>query len=153
MGLRKCKGWPFRDLDPRPRLWHQSLIVSLQTRQDYCPSRGYYLIRFCKSYVRNFHFGKCPLKKSDVFSRSNTLLAISEEWSDWCETKRKCIGWMLGTIPTIPLASLMTLTLHVSRTIFEIALRNCWSDWCEMKMKWVNMILGRLYDLALWPHP
>ena len=52
-----------------------------------------------------------------------------------------------------PLISLMTLTLDVSRSNFEIARRNCWSDWCEMKMKWVNMTLGRLYDLALWPHP
>ena len=61
-------------------------------------------------------------------------------WSDWCEMKRKCIGWILGTICDLDLWP------------------HSWpwpwmSDWCEMKRKWVNMILGWLYDLALWPHP
>ena len=48
-----------------------------------------------------------------------------------------------------PLTSLMTLTLDVSRSNFEIALSRkllVWLMWNEKK--WLNMILGQLYDLA-----
>ena len=48
----------------------------------------------------NFYFGKFSLKISDVFLQGQTLFwpYLRNGWSDWCETKRKCIGWILGTI-------------------------------------------------------
>ena len=59
-----------------------------------------------------------------VFSRSNTILAISQEWlvrlmwnekeAHWLDTGYNMWPW--------PLTSLMTLTLDVSRSNFEIAL-------------------------------
>ena len=71
-----------------------------------------------------------------VFSRSNTILAISQEWlSDWCETKRKCIGWILGTTCDLDLFTpLMTLTLYISRSNFEIIVSQellVWLMWNE----------------------
>ena len=34
-----------------------------------------------------------------VFSRSTLFWPyLRNGWSDWCESKRKCIGWILGTI-------------------------------------------------------
>ena len=75
-------------------------IGSLQTWQHYGPSHGYYLIRFWRSSVGNCYFGKFSLKNLDVFFQGQTLFwpYLRNGWSDWCETKRKCIGWILGTI-------------------------------------------------------
>ena len=71
MGLGRCTGWPFHDLDPRSRLWLwlPKICLSAQksenhssdhykTWQLYCPSYGYYLIRFWRSSVGNCYFGK-----------------------------------------------------------------------------------------------
>ena len=131
-------------------------IGSLHNLAACCPSHVCYLIRFARNSVVNCYFGKFSLKILDVFFHGQTLFwsYLSNCWSDWCETKRKCIGWILGTICDLD------LWLHswhwpwmfqgqISKALY---LRNCWSDCCEMKRKWVNMILGRLYDLALWPH-
>ena len=63
------------------------------------------------------------------------------------------VGYWVYYIWPPPLTSLMTLTLDVSRSNFEIALRSCWSDWYEMKRKQINKILGWLYDLALLTTP
>ena len=73
-------------------------------------------------------------------------------WSNWCETKRKNIGWILGIIWlwSWPLTSLRPLPWVFQGQIY---LRNCWSYWCEMKRKRINRILSRLYDPALWPCP
>ena len=37
---------------------------------------------------------------SVVFFQGQTIFCpyLGNGWSDWCETKRKCIGWMLGAI-------------------------------------------------------
>ena len=109
------------------------------------------LEKFCWKLL----FWKFSIKISDVFFQGQTLFwpYLRNGWSDWCETKRKCIGCILGTI--CDLERWPHSPLDVSRSNLEKALyhRNCWSDWCEMKRKLVNMILGRLYDLALWPHP
>ena len=78
----------------------EPLIESLQNITALLPSHGYYLIRFWRSSVGNFYFGKFSLKNSDVFFQGQTLFwsYLRNGWSDWCETKRKFIGWMLGTI-------------------------------------------------------
>ena len=54
------------------------------------------LERFCWK----LYFGKFSFKISDVFFQGQTLFwpYLRNGWSDWCETKRKCIGWILGTI-------------------------------------------------------
>ena len=44
--------------------------------------------------------------------------------------------WVQYVTLTFDLTQVMTLTLYVSRSNFEIALlRSCWSDCCEMKTK------------------
>ena len=55
---------------------------------------------FVENSVENCYFGKFSLKISDVFFQGQTLFwpYLRNGWSDWCETKRKCIGWILGTI-------------------------------------------------------
>ena len=91
-----------------------------------------------------------------VFSRSNTILAISQEWFVRLMWNEKEVHWLdiRYNIWPWPLTSPMTLTLDVSRSNFEIALSLellLWLMWNEKEV--INMILGRLYDLALWPHP
>ena len=113
MGLGNCTGWPFHDLDPRSWLWHPLAKMCLsawlsenhasdhyKTWQHCCPSHGDYLIRFWRNSVENCYFCKFSLKISDVFFQGQTLFwpYLRNGWSDWCETKRKCIGWILGTI-------------------------------------------------------
>ena len=78
----------------------EPLIRSLQKWQHCCPSHGDYLIRFWRNSVKNCYFCKFSLKILDVFFQGQTLFwpYLRNGWSDWCETKRKCIGWILGTI-------------------------------------------------------
>ena len=137
MGLGKCTGWPFHDLDPRSRLWRRLAKICLSARwsehysSDYyktwqlCyPSHVYYLIRFWRNSVENCYFGKCFFYISDeFFSRSNTILAISREWLVRLMWNEKEVHWLdtgYNMWPW-PLTSLMTLTLDVSRSNFEIA--------------------------------
>ena len=65
-----------------------------------CPCRGYYLTRFWRNSGKNCYFGKFCIQISDVFFQGQTLFwpYLRNGWSDWCETKRKCIVWILGTI-------------------------------------------------------
>ena len=73
--------------------------------QLYCLCHCYYLIRFWRSSVRNCWIGKFSLKVSDMFFQGQTLFwpYLRNSWSDWCETKMKCIGGILGTIYDINL--------------------------------------------------
>ena len=47
-----------------------------------------------------FFFAKFSLKISDVFFQGQTLYwtFLRYGWFDWCETKRRCIGWILGEL-------------------------------------------------------
>ena len=71
-----------------------------KTWQLHCPSHGYYLILHWGSSLGNIYFGKFSLKIWDVFFQGQTLFwpYLRNGWSDRCETKRKCIGWILDTI-------------------------------------------------------
>ena len=66
------------------------------------------------------------LKNSDVFFQGQTLFwyHLSHGWSDWCEMKWKCFGWIPGMI-----------------------------SYLEMKRKRIIRILSWLYDFTFWPHP
>ena len=96
-----------------------------------------------------FILANCP-QNNGGFSRSNPLLAIyiRNGWSDWCETERKCIDWILGTIYDLDLwpHSWPWPWMFQGQISKWLYLKNCWSDWHKMKMK--LMIMGRLYDLA-----
>ena len=102
-------------------------------------------------------FRQIALKILDVFFQGQTPFwpYLRNDWSDWCETKRKCIGLILGIICDLDLwpHSWPWPWMFQGQISKYLYLRNCWSDWCEMKRKWVDMILGRLYDIAPWPHP
>ena len=117
------------------------------------PIHGYCLIIFWSSFGENCYFGKYSLKVWDVFfSRSNTILAISQEclvqlmWNEK-EVHRFDIGHNLWPWP---LASLMTLTLHVSRSNFEIAVSQellVWLMWNEKEVSWYDT------GLTVWHCP
>ena len=87
-----------------PIKW-EPLIGSLQNVAAFLFNHGYYLIRFWRNSVENCYFGKFSLNISDVFFQGQTLFwpYLRNGWSDWCETKTKCIGWILGTICNIDL--------------------------------------------------
>ena len=77
----------------------EPLIGSLQHKWKLCcPSHGYNLIIFWRDSVGNCYFSKFSVKILDVFFHGQTLFwpYLRNGWSDRCETKRKCIGWMLG---------------------------------------------------------
>ena len=42
IGLAKCTGWTFHDLDPRPRLWHRLANICLSARQSENHSSDHY---------------------------------------------------------------------------------------------------------------
>ena len=66
----------------------------------------------------------------------------NEKEVHWLDTGYNMWPW--------PLTSLMTLTLDVSRSNFEIALSAILLGWLMLnERKWVNMILGQLYDLFM----
>ena len=59
------------------------------------------LFRFWRNLCWKQLFWQIFLKNFGcVFSRSNSIfwLNLRNGWSDWCGTRRKCIGWILGTI-------------------------------------------------------
>ena len=60
----------------------------------------YYLIRFWQNSVGNFFGAKFFLKIWMWFFQGQTLFwtYVRSGWSDWCETKRKCIGWKLDIL-------------------------------------------------------
>ena len=76
-----------------------------------------------------------------VFSRSNTILAISQEWLVQLIWNEKEVHWLdTGyNMWTWPLTSIMTLTLDISRSNFEIALSQellVWLMWNENELIW-----------------
>ena len=62
-----------------------------------------------------------PQKKLDVFFQGQTLFwaYLRNGWCDWCETKRKCIGWILGILCDLDLWPHSDLDLDFSRSNFE----------------------------------
>ena len=109
MGLGKYTEWPFYDLDPRSLLWHRFEIFAclcdkvrtthpITTKHGsfiHCLSHGYYPIRFRRSSVGYFYFGKFSLKNSDVLFKVKhyfghisglvDLIDVKQKWSasDW----------------------------------------------------------------------
>ena len=148
----KCTGWPFHDLDPRSQLWRRLTKICLSARlsenhssdhykawQLCCPSHAYYLIRFWRNSVENCYFGKKKFNFGCVFSRSNTILAISQEWLVRLMWHEKQVHWLdTGyNMSPWPLTSFMTLTLDVSRSNFEITLSPellVWFMWNEKEV-------------------
>ena len=113
------------------------------------------MIIFSRSVV-NCYFSNFSFKKSNVVFQGLTLFRSylrNGWWSDWCETKKKNIGWILGIICDLDLwpfinvnwkgneligywADCMTLPfdhtndiyLGVSRSEFEIAVSQEWDE-------------------------
>ena len=78
-----------------------------------------------------------------VFSRSNIILAISQDWlvrSMWNKKEVHHFDTGYNMWPW-PLTSLMTLTLDVSRSNFEIAVSQellVWLMWNEKEVSWCD---------------
>ena len=171
MALGKCTGWPVRNPDPRSWLWHRlaknsCLRDKVAIFNRITTKRGSFVylvivitwLDFRKTLLITFILANFLQKFRMCFSRSNTILAISQEWLVRLMWNEKEVHWLDTGYNMWPwtLTSLVTLNLDVLMSISkQFYLRNWWSDWCEMelKRKWVNMILSRLYYLALWPHP
>ena len=87
---------------------------------------------FWQIFLKNF---RC------FFSRSNTLLDISQEWLVRLMWNEKEVHWLdtWWTMWPWPLTSPMTLTFDFSRSSFKIAVsKELLSDWCETKRKKVS---------------
>ena len=169
MGLWKCTGWPVHDLDPRSRLWHRleknaclrdEVRTTHRITTKHCSfiaptivitwldlEKFYWKLLFWQIFFKNF---------GCVFSRSNTILAISHEWLVrlmWNEKEMHRLDTGYNMWPW-SLTSLMTLTLDVSRSNFEIAPSLellVWLMWNEKEVSKYDT--GPIYELALWPHP
>ena len=78
----------------------EPLNQSLQNLVAISPGHGYHLIRFWRNSVGNPNFAKFSYKISEVFFQDQTLYwtYLMNGWCDWCETKRMCIGWILGKL-------------------------------------------------------
>ena len=102
-------------------------------------------------------FGDFSFKSLDMLFQVQTLFGpyLGNGWSDWCETKMKGIGWIMGILCDLDLwlHSWPWPWIFQGHILKLLYLMNCWFHWCEMKRKRINRILGRLYYLALWPHP
>ena len=101
-------------------------------------------------------FAKVSLKISDVIFQGKTLywVYLRNYRSDWRETKRRCIGWILGELCDLdfwphpwPWALIFKIKLQ-NRFISEIVI---WMMWNRKKSN--KLYTGWLYALALWPHP
>ena len=74
-----------RSLQNNTTLLPESCLLPDLILEEFCLK-----LLFWQIFFKNF---RC------VFSRSNTILVnLGNGWSDSCETKRKCIGWILGMI-------------------------------------------------------
>ena len=95
MDLGKCTGWSVYDIHPRSRLWHRlakfaCLCDKMRTTHWITTKHGSFIALVMVITWLDF----------DVFFQGQTLFwpYLRNGWSDWCETKRKWIGWILGTI-------------------------------------------------------
>ena len=94
------------------------------------------------------------LKISDVFFQGQLFWPCRRNgWSDWCKTKRKYVGWMLGILCAFDLTQDLDLGFFKVKFLNSYISGIVWPDWCEMKRKRINKILGQPYVLVLWPHP
>ena len=61
---------------------------------------GHYLLRYWRNSIWNIFFAKFSSKILVAFFQCQTLYwtYLRNGWSDWCETKRRCIGWMLAEL-------------------------------------------------------
>ena len=77
----------------------EPLIQSLQTWQFYLPCHAYYLARFWRNFTRKYLPNFVLIIWICVFFKVKQLWTyISNGWSDWCEIKRRCMGWILGIL-------------------------------------------------------
>ena len=112
MVLGKCTGWPFYDLDPRSVLWHRLAKIcclrdKLKTTRRIITKHSSVIalvvvitwLDFGEVLWETLILANC-LKKFWCVFQGQTLFwsYLRNGWSDWCETIRKCISWMLGTI-------------------------------------------------------
>ena len=152
MGLRKCNGWPFRDLDPRSWLWHRlaKICLSVRTTHRITSKHSSFIALVMvitwsdvgEGLLNTFILTNFFKNFGCVFSRSNTILAISQEWLVRLMWNEKEVHW-LDTGHNMwpwPLTSLMTLTLDVSRSNFEIALSHGISGLIDVKWKRSELI-------------
>ena len=132
MGLGKCPGWPFHDLDPRSRLWHQLVTICLSKNTHWITTKYGSFVALIM-FVSWLHFREVLL---ETVILANFLQNVQMSFFKFkhyfghisgmvgpIDVKRKgsaSVGYWYNMWPS-PLTSLMTLTLDVSRSNFEIA--------------------------------
>ena len=81
------------------RIKWEPLNQSIQTLQLHPSAHAYYMIRFGEHSVRNFFLPNLPWKLHMCFFKvKHYWTYLRNGWSDWCETKRRCIGLILGEL-------------------------------------------------------
>ena len=86
MDLAKCTGWPFNDLDPRSWLRDKMRTIHrITTKRESCIALVMVIIwvDFDEVLLKNVNLQIFVKNFRCVFSRSNTILAISQEWLVW----------------------------------------------------------------------
>ena len=102
-GLGKFTGGHFCDLDPwsRLRLWLTKInILRDKVRSTHPTKRGSFipLVMLITTWLD--FLGKFSFKHFGCAFQSQALLwpYLRNGWFNWCETIRKCIGWILGML-------------------------------------------------------
>ena len=131
IGLVKCTGWPFCDLDQSPWLWH-----SFACLQPITTKRGSYIPLVMLITWLDFGgiFAKFSLKISDVFFKVKRFIGHVSGTVGLNDVKQKGGTWVGNWVNyvTSTLTSPMTLTFDFSRSNFNIAVyKELLSDWCE----------------------
>ena len=143
--------WPWPKVRAVASISKDLPVCMIKWEKVYCPSRGYYLIRFWRSSGKNCYFGKFSLKIPDMFFKVKHYFGHISGMDGPIDMKQKgkCISWILSIICNLDLWPHLWPSpwMFQGQILKYLYLRNCWSDWCE-----TNRILGRLYDLAFWPY-
>ena len=121
--------WPWPKVTVVASISINLLVCAIKIVEQFC-----WKLLFWQIFFKNF---------GCVFSRSNTILAISHEWLVplmW--NKKEVHQFFTGyNMWPWPLTSFMTLTLDVSRSNFEIAVSQdllVWLMWNEKEVSWYD---------------
>ena len=126
-----------------------------KTQLLYQSGRGHHPNRFRMNFVgkpclSNLVF----LKISDVFFRSQTFywIYLRNGWSDWCETKRMHIGWILGELCDLDLWPPHDF-LH-DLWFFKVKFQNSCISGIVIWLMWYKKRANQLdTGLTVWSYP
>ena len=144
IGLAKCTGWPFHDLDPRSGLWHwlakicyfghiSGMVGPIDVKRKGSAPVWYWVWNVTLNFdlTHDLDLG-CIKVKSQNSCISGIVGVIDVIWKG-----SELIGYWANCM-TLPLTTLMTLTLEFQgQSLKSPYLRNRIADWHGTKRMWV----------------